>query len=56
MARSVDGVGAATFAVVVLAAGNKNAEAAVVALGAVLAAGLFIYIWRSFDDRDLDPR
>lgn len=56
MVRDTDPIGASLFGVVVLAAGNENMEAALVAVGAIVAVLLFVFIYRSFDDRDLDPR
>ena len=56
MERDLDVVGPALFATAVAFAARSNVEAALTALGALTAIGFFVYLYRSFDDRDLDPR
>lgn len=55
MVPDPDAVGPVLFAVTVAVAARSNVDAAFTALGALAAIGLFVYLFRSFDDRDLDP-
>ena len=56
MARDADPIGASLLGVVALVAGHENREAALAAIGVILAVVLFVFIYRSFDDRDLGPK